>query len=324
MRETPVRIEGGLAENLRRHLAVQDVFSVVFLAYIVVRALLSPPSEDATVAREATFVLLASTTVALLLTRGGVIKSRRGRAIAYRTGIFFPVFFSYFVMRVLLPAMQPELLDQQLMDIDIAILGFTPSVVLQEYNTLWAVEWVSFFYYLHFSLLIVMVIPGLLRPARSGTTRRRQQELLGGTLTVLIMGHVGYTLVPAMGPWAHLEFAEPLHGGFWWHQVWVTVETAGSQMDVFPSLHTAYPTFFALHAYGHRRTRAFRYTWHLLAFIAANIVVATMFLRWHWFIDVVFGLLLAGGARWFSVWMARRDDCVRRQAAGQQQVWESF
>jgi membrane-associated phospholipid phosphatase len=36
-----------------------------------------------------------------------------------------------------------------------------------------------------------------------------------------------------------------------------------------------------------------RFTWPLLTFFAANIICATMFLRWHYVIDVFAGFALA-------------------------------
>jgi hypothetical protein len=119
-----------------------------------------------------------------------------------------------------------------------------------------------------------------------------------------------------------MEFAEPIHGGFFWQQVLLTVESAGAQMDIFPSLHTAYPTLYALHAFGWRRTRPFRWAWPIVAFFALNMIIATMFLRWHWFIDVVFGFALALVARTVAVWVARREAVRDEDSDERQPVWE--
>jgi membrane-associated phospholipid phosphatase len=64
--------------------------------------------------------------------------------------------------------------------------------------------------------------------------------------------------------------------------------------DVFPSLHTAVPTWFTIYAFHRARTDP-RWRWpaRITAFFAANIVVSTLLLRWHYAIDVVAGLALA-------------------------------
>ena len=127
-------------------------------------------------------------------------------------------------------------------------------------------------------------------------------------MLVVAIGHFLYTLVPGAGPVATLAFDQPLQGGFWWRQVEVTVATAGAQLDIFPSLHTAWPAYFTLHAFAKRRTQPFRWLWPILAFISINVIIATMFLRWHWFIDVAAGLLLAFAARGIAVAIAEREE----------------
>ncbi len=174
----------------------------------------------------------------------------------------------------------------------------------------------SFFYYSYFALMILCLIPPLFLD--SG---RRQIEMMVGGLVVATVGHFVYTLVPGKGPVATLDFA-PLNGGFWWHQVQVTVASAGAQLDIFPSLHTAYPMFFALHAYGWRHTKPYRYVWFILAFFSANIVIATMFLRWHWFVDVVAGVLLAVLARQTGRLVADREADRGLPGDDRQPVWE--
>ena len=145
---------------------------------------------------------------------------------------------------------------------------------------------------------------------------------MAGALLIVAGGHFLYTLVPGAGPFATLAFEEPLHGGFWWRQVQVTVAAAGAQLDIFPSLHTAFPVYFTLFAIGNRDDPLLRWAWPLLGFIALNIVVATMFLRWHWFIDVAFGLVLAYAARRFSLFVADREALRGTRYDERQRVWE--
>lgn len=74
------------------------------------------------------------------------------------------------------------------------------------------------------------------------------------------------------------------------------MHAGGALKDIFPSLHTAAPTFFALFSVRHRRLAAFRFTWPVVAFFASQIILATMFLRWHYLADIVAGLSLSGVA----------------------------
>jgi membrane-associated phospholipid phosphatase len=80
-----------------------------------------------------------------------------------------------------------------------------------------------------------------------------------------------------------------------------TVDEGGALKDIFPSLHTAAPLFIALFSFRHRALIPFRYTWPLVLFFSLNIIIATMFLRWHWIIDVVAGVAVATSAQALSV-----------------------
>ena len=300
-----------------QNLAAQDVVALAFHGYLYVRVTLAPDSPDATVARRLALALLVITACSLVLSRGEIIRGRRARALTYRLGLFVPMVLSYFELRVLLPALQPELMDHRLYAIDLALLGTTPSVWMNAWNVEPIVEWLAFFYYGYFAVLVLMIVPTLF--VGRG---RRQLELLAGAMLIVAGGHFLYTLVPGAGPFATLAFDEPLHGGFWWQQVELTVATAGAQLDIFPSLHTAFPAYFTLHAFTYRAEQPFKWLWPILAFIAFNIITATMFLRWHWFIDVALGLLLAFAARAFAMAVADREIQRGSRYDARQPVWE--
>ena len=74
----------------------------------------------------------------------------------------------------------------------------------------------------------------------------------------------------------------------------------------------------------HRRALPFRYTWPFLAFAATQIIVATMFLRWHYLVDIVAGLVLASTAAIVShrvvAWETRRRG--RRASAGVAPIYQ--
>jgi membrane-associated phospholipid phosphatase len=103
----------------------------------------------------------------------------------------------------------------------------------------------------------------------------------------------------------------------------LTVASGGAQKDIFPSLHTAAPVFLTLFSFRNRRVLPFGYTWPIMAFFAANIMIATLFLRWHWVIDVVAGLVLA----WFGWWLGvtlTRIETRRRTRLGLPEAWPAF
>jgi hypothetical protein len=267
-----------------QNLAVQDVIALAFHAYLFLRVSIAPDSPDATVALRLALALLVITASSLVLARGEVIRDRRARALTYRLGLFAPMVLSYFEMRVLLPALQPVLMDQRLFAIDLWLLGTTPAIWMQAWNIEPVVEWLSFFYYSHFFVLTLMLVPALF--VGRG---RRLQELMAGGMLVVAVGHFLYTVVPGAGPVATLAFDQPLYGAFWW---------------------------------SNRDTQPYRSLWPILAFVALNVIIATMFLRWHWFIDVAAGLLLAFAARGFAKAVAEREEQRGGPYDSRQPVWE--
>lgn len=312
-----VRAARDTAGTIVQNLAFQDLGTIAFHSYMLVRAFRAPESPDALLARSFALALWTVTVCTVLLVRGDILRAGRVRALLYRLGIFAPMLASYFELRFLLPSLQLRLLDDRLHALDLAMFGGTPSLWMAQFNDPPIVEWISFFYYSYFYMMASILIPTLLFDRGP-----RMRELLLGALVVCAGGHFLYTLVPGVGPFRTIEFPAPIDGGFWWRQVQVTVANAGAQLDIFPSLHTAYPVYFSLHAFAHRREPPFKYVWFIIAFFAANMVVATMFLRWHWFVDVLAGLLLAGAARTIAVAVERKE---RHRATGddpRQPVWE--
>lgn len=308
----------GLLAALARNCAFQDYFTFTFHTYMLIRAHMAPEGPHGVIARPFATTLWTVTVAAILLGRGEIMGPGKVRAIFYRLALFTPMVLSYFELRHLLPSLRPVLLDAELHALDRVLFGVTPSVFMAQWNFTPVVEWISFFYYSYFYMMAAILIPSLFFD-----NGKRMLELLTGAMLVCGLGHFGYTLVPGKGPWVSIYFAEPLHGAFWWHQVQVTVASAGSQLDIFPSLHTAYPAFFTLHAFGNRDRAPFKYVWPLIAFFSLNMITATMFLRWHWGIDVIAGLCVAVTARVVSMKVAELEK--DRDADGERQAtWETL
>ncbi len=215
-------------------------------------------------------------------------------ALAYRMTIFGAVFLSYFQLRDILPAVSSRAVDAQLFAFDMKVFHYEPSVAWDQFVTPVTTEWFSFFYFSYFAILIIHVIPFLLAV--------KNETLIGqfgfGIFMVFTTAHTLYMVVPGYGPYAHLAttFHHPLTGGFFWSLVQETVSAGGAQKDIFPSLHTAAPTFLAIYSFRHRAHLPFKYTWPVMGFFALNIIGATMFLRWHYLIDIFAGLTLATAA----------------------------
>lgn len=297
------------------NMGIQDFILPAFHAFLFLRVKMAPIGQNQILASRITAALFLTAIATIMATRGGLLREGWPRSLAYRLGLFLPALASYFALRPLLPALQPRLLDGQFYEVDKLLFGETPSRMLEQFVNPATTEWFAFFYYSYFLVLGLNLLP-LLFFGRGQVMR----EVLIGTLVVVTLGHVSYTFFPGVGPWKHLAFDTPLVGTLWWPLVTSTVEAAGAQIDIFPSLHTAYPTFFALMAIRHRRIGVYKYLWPVGIFFAINIIIATLFLRWHWGVDVVFGVLLAVAAREFGIRASAAQ--ANRPAEGRQYTFE--
>jgi hypothetical protein len=314
----PARPDQHRARGTRRSLgdclrsfAVHDWIVLGYISFLNVAVALRPAGPIHDHCQERVAVLLVALVAALVVVRGPVRGSGPLVALAYRLAIYGTVQVSYFFFREMLPFLNPTSLDSELHGLGITLFGAEPALVLDHTVNATTTEWFAFFYFGYFFVLAVHVIPILL----FSRSRRLLGEFTFGMLYMFCIGHTLYILVPGYGPYRAVapEFQHALPDGLWLDVVMQTVSEGGALKDIFPSLHTAAPLFIALFSFRHRALVPFRYSWPIICFFSVNIIVATMFLRWHWIIDVVAGIALATSAQALSV--ATTNFELRRRAA---------
>lgn len=240
--------------------------------------------------------------------------------VAYRLALPSAVVSTFSQLHYLLPTARAASFDAQIYAFDRSVFGFEPSEAWDRFVTPATTEWFSFFYYLYFGVVLVHVIPMALFERRTPVLR----EFSWGIFCVFCVGQLLYVALPGYGPYRHLApvFHHPLEGETFWPLVSRTVASFDGEhrTDIFPSLHTAVPTFLTLFAFRHRDKRPFAFTWPVLAFVTVNIVLATLFLRWHYLLDICAGLLLATSAFVSATRVPAWDD-ARRARRGLPPIW---
>jgi membrane-associated phospholipid phosphatase len=314
-------LPGGFVRTMLRNFAVQDWFILAYFALMMAAV-----SFGSGPGREHSMQLIgldvAALTVGLTLTRGGILpRGTIASELTYRTTLFLAVFLSYFQLRDILPAVTTRAVDADILAFDLQVFGVEPALAWDRFVTPQTTEWFSFFYFGYFFILVAHVLPMLF----NASNRFRIAHFALGIFFVFCTGHLVYMLVPGWGPYRYLDghFDNALEGGLFWSLVKTTVEAGGAQKDIFPSLHTAAPTYFAIFSYMHRRALPYRYTWPVLAFAATQIIIATMFLRWHYLIDIVAGLVLATTAALASYKIVRWET-ARRHRRGLPPIFTIF
>jgi membrane-associated phospholipid phosphatase len=142
------------------------------------------------------------------------------------------------------------------------------------------------FYFLH------LVLPPVLALVLYRSDRRLFREFLLAILVCGFLGYVGYALVPAAGP--QVAFPErydaPLTGRLY-APVTGLVDAARAPRDAFPSLHVGLSSVVLYYAWKRGRTAFFV----ALPFVLGNWF-STLYLRFHYMVDVIAGWLVAAAA----------------------------
>jgi len=305
---------------LPRGLAIHDWLVLGYMVVLTVAVLRGDGRGDLGRQLAPVLLLLVCALVGVGIGRSSLFRDSWLKAGIYRVGIYGPVQISYFFFRDLLPHINPRSLDHELRLLDLQLFGVEPALALQGTVSATTTEWFSFFYFGYFFVLALHVVPILFVA--------KNQRILGefalGMLLVFCIGHTVYMLVPGFGPYRAManEFGTAFPHGLWLDLVMDAVRSGGAQKDIFPSLHTAAPLFITLFSFRHRKLPPYRYSWPIVAFFSLNIMVATLFLRWHYLIDVVAGIALATAAAGSVPFLVDWD--LRRRRASGTLLWPIF
>jgi membrane-associated phospholipid phosphatase len=181
--------------------------------------------------------------------------------------------------------------DAGLLRADRSLFGETPAVLCSDWIHPFFTDVLSGCYLSFLPAVLVVFLVILLRPVAAGL------GLFDGLFGVYAIGFLGYTLVPAAGPHLPMPEAFPiaLEGGFLTGVNAAAIGSGSNHVDVFPSLHTAV-TVFLMGWLWPRRRRLFL----ALLLPASGIIISTIYLRYHYAVDVAAGLCLAAVGLWLS------------------------
>jgi membrane-associated phospholipid phosphatase len=167
-------------------------------------------------------------------------------------------------------------------NINLAIQGWEPPLITDAMM----LAYVFFFYYL---------IAGPAYYCIHDLPRFRQCFV--GLFVVYALGFIGYTFLPAGGPHRFLEFAHPLTGGWITRVAKPVLDYASNGVDAFPSIHVAISLYLLVFDRWYYRRRFWRMLVPCLA-----LWVSTIYLRYHYCLDVIAGFAIAA----IGLWVAAR------------------
>ncbi len=202
------------------------------------------------------------------------------------------VFTLYTTLGKLGFAAMPYLADGFLSRLDQRLLGFDPSLAIQPYQSAGWVEFYSFVY----GAFIPYVYLSLLLNSLGRDPGERDVFLTGWVLTYAV-SFLGYLFLPAHGPVVYhaADYEVALTGGAFYQAVLAGVEAAGGPHGAFPSLHIGCALYLCLFDLQSNRLRGLTYLPIVLL-----IYVATVFLRYHYVVDLIAGTLIASTCTWIA------------------------
>jgi membrane-associated phospholipid phosphatase len=183
---------------------------------------------------------------------------------------------------------------------DEILLGVSPAWWMESFASPWLTELMAYAYSTMFlpPLVVMLWLYG-----------RKQDDALRevglALLTAFYLGFFLFLLVPAKSPDVVYHFGTELSGyGFyeWSTQAWRQLQQV--TFDAFPSMHTCISTIALVHTYRYGKLFSRRYPRLLFALalpLAIALQLATLYLRQHYFVDLLAGWGLAA----LSLFIAR-------------------
>ena len=219
---------------------------------------------------------------------------------------FSPILFIVLIYESLgdlIHYLHPDI-DQTLIQIDLYLFGVDPSLWMQRWIVPWLTDLLSLaylsYYFLPVTLVLILYLKG--RPG------------LYLTLFVLILGYyvsfIGYILFPAVGPRYAMTplYTVPLQGSFITDFVRDGLNAIEhNRRDCMPSGHTQIALMVLYLAYRYERT-----VFYIFLPLICGLVISTVYLRYHYVIDLLAGTTLAIGClivgpRLYHWWEGRQN-----------------
>lgn len=227
---------------------------------------------------------------------------------SWRVFLRFPlvvgtIFGGFWVVGNTIHIINPHDMEPYLLVFDRFLWGASFAEWIEPYQKPWITDILQLcytsYYFLPITLYFVLLVQG--RPQQANL-------LMTGVVLAFLSNFLLYLAVPARSPYviasdpstAHLvQFAAPLQGGALTHWLRDTIEAAEFNMrDCFPSGHT-YISLVTLIGCWRYEKRLFP----IYAAIISGLILGTLYLRYHYVIDLVAGALAAYlVTRWVPRW----------------------
>ncbi len=237
--------------------------------------------------------------IRLFLSKGDLRKVFSIKKVLHFIRDWIPLFLFIWVydnLHDIVRLMNPYNFDQFFITVDkILFLGHHPTTIFEKVVSPIATEWFGLCYALYF-----LYFPLTLGVMYMLKDKKAFHITSFSVMLTIYVGYIGYLLFPCVGPILaqHHLHTVPLQGdgAFAWYQG--VVEIYGSYRDYFhcfPSLHFAVTAVFWFFTW-----KYVRWLFYIYAPMILSLWFSTMYLRWHYVVDILAGAVLAGYAIFFG------------------------
>lgn len=272
---------------MRTVLRPSDLLTLSFLVLLSGLAGISAPVNPSWAELLATYAALATATLVAAVYRSRVSPAKKGFHLSVAVTVI-TVFMVFNSLGVLISSIRPTTYDALLIAIDQALFDVHPTIWLERLITPLLTGLLQFayisYYFIPVSLGVVLIARG-----RHGEF----EQVLFGILLCFYLSYIGYLLFPAVGPrftLNHLQTAD-LQASPLIAKIQNTLNSLEkNKTDAFPSGHTAVSLMSLYYAWKEREKKLFA----VLLPMVTGLIIATVYLRYHYVIDVIAGIALTG------------------------------
>jgi len=297
------------------HLSPADLVSIAFLTFITALNLVFHARVEQWLML--VVVNIAVITLIIVLAWGAETKKTRLMIGLHRWYCYFIIIFIFKEIYLMVRPIHPVDYDQFFISIDRMMFGVNPTEWMARFANPILTEILQVAYFSYYILFIVLGVELYRRHAIEDFDKAAFLIVYG-----FYLSYLGYFALPGVGPRFTLhDFASlgtDLPGVFLTEYLRAFINAGESiplshpnpvevvQRDVFPSGHTQL-TIIVM-------TLGLRYKlkarWFLLSF-GSLLIVATVYLRYHYVVDLIAGAVLA----WFTFWSGDRLEVWWRKSA---------
>jgi membrane-associated phospholipid phosphatase len=270
---------------MRPFLSPSDLLTLSVLVLLFCLAVFSSPVTPTLTGLLATYSVLSLVILTTALYRTKAEPAKKGFYLSLVATVI-TVFVIFNSLGELIAGIHPVTFDGYLIAIDHALFGVHPTVWLERLISPTLTSTLQFAYLSYYliptSLGIVLIARGRFEEF---------EEALFGILLCFYLSYLGYLLVPALGPRATLSALQT--GDL---QVSPLIESLQEMLnrleqnktDAFPSGHTAV-SLLSLYYAGKAREKILA---ACLIPVVTGLIISTVYLRYHYVIDVIAGIAL--------------------------------